>query len=315
FVHYSNEYYGQLEINDHQMCVTTNKAIKCKRHKEKDFREIMPINGDNYNLITMGANHICSLESVLKKVKCWGDNKYGQLGTGPLVFSYSEFPVEVVNSQTELSDMSAGYNHTCYSDDSNKAYCWGDNSFGQLGITGNKFGTVLVPNITQGRILSVASKGNYSCVIDLDDKVMCWGEMYYNGIKKIFSPPISIPGVSPQVYSLVLGLEESCVHDEDDFYCWGKNIKGVEKRSIGKIHGKIQIGDGFACISKSLGVDEVACWGKNDKGQLGVEMSIKESLVPIAPLPWTPPLRLFMPIATPTPTPIWTPILPIRWPI
>ncbi|MBF0362737.1 MAG: hypothetical protein HQK49_17090 [Oligoflexia bacterium] len=306
FVYYSNEYLDRVEMNNNGMCVMTDAFIKCKLHKDEIFKKIMPI-GENYNNITMGATHTCALENS-KKIKCWGSNTFGQLGKDPSVVSFFETPIEVViNSQIDLNDISAGDNHTCYSDNDDKAYCWGDNRFGQLGITGTKIGPVLVPKLPQGKVLFVASKGNFSCAVCYEvNQVFCWGEMYFNGVKKIFSSPTEITGIGADVFALDLGLEESCAHDEDYFYCWGKYIQGVVKRSIptGKINGKVQIGDGFYCMTISTGVDEVFCWGKNDKGQLGVESYIKESSVPIPALPWKEPIHLVLP--RPTPTPIFS---------
>ncbi|MEV1175243.1 hypothetical protein [Nonomuraea sp. NPDC049784] len=63
---------------------------------------------------------------------CWGDNSKGQLGLGDLINRTS--PVQVTTPGT-WSAVTAGAAHTCGKRTTgNSVWCWGNNSFGQLGL-------------------------------------------------------------------------------------------------------------------------------------------------------------------------------------
>jgi alpha-tubulin suppressor-like RCC1 family protein len=78
--------------------------------------------------VTAGAAHTCA-RTESGKVFCWGAGAAGQLGQGQ--FLNSSFPIEVKNLPGEVSQIVAGWFHTCAKLKSH-AYCWGDNGQGQL---------------------------------------------------------------------------------------------------------------------------------------------------------------------------------------
>ncbi len=107
-----------------------------------------PVNlsGDpGFASLSAGARHACGIaygaagETRHSNAYCWGDNNSGQLGNGTT--TNSAIPT-VVAGGLNFSAVSAGGRHTCgVSSDGltgsppagGAAYCWGDNTFGQLG--------------------------------------------------------------------------------------------------------------------------------------------------------------------------------------
>jgi alpha-tubulin suppressor-like RCC1 family protein len=87
--------------------------------------------------VSAGANHAC-ISGSSPSAACWGDNSAGQLGDGSTTNSLT--PVVVAGGLTFLM-VSSGGRHTCgvtyqptgSTPVGDAAYCWGDNSFGQLG--------------------------------------------------------------------------------------------------------------------------------------------------------------------------------------
>jgi alpha-tubulin suppressor-like RCC1 family protein len=85
--------------------------------------------------ITAGANHTCVLLDR-GAVRCWGENKNGQLGYGhthdigdkQLPASAGDVPLG-----GRAVQISAGGLHTCAVLDTGRLRCWGDNEWGQLG--------------------------------------------------------------------------------------------------------------------------------------------------------------------------------------
>jgi hypothetical protein len=65
------------------------------------------------------------------RVRCWGANTYGQLGTGS--FADSATAVEVI-ALTDVVEVACGLEHTCARLASGAVRCWGAGHGGQLGL-------------------------------------------------------------------------------------------------------------------------------------------------------------------------------------
>lgn len=85
--------------------------------------------------IGAGENHTCALlESGA--VKCWGDNRFGQLGyshTRPIGDDELPSSVGVVYLGKTAVDIAVGSYHNCAILEDETLRCWGYNKFGQLG--------------------------------------------------------------------------------------------------------------------------------------------------------------------------------------
>ena len=88
-------------------------------------------------------------------VACWGKNDAGQLGNDAYTSSYSNWPVAVESSGNKLShvkQLAVAGRYACAlteidssSSPQQKVYCWGANSFGQLGTGASDSGAHYVP--------------------------------------------------------------------------------------------------------------------------------------------------------------------------
>jgi hypothetical protein len=96
--------------------------------------------------ISAGSNHTCALTTA-GGVKCWGDNFFGQLGTGNT--TQSNIPIDVLGLTSGVASVEAGLQHTCAASASGGAHCWGNGGPSPLGRgwTWSSFATeVLSPN-------------------------------------------------------------------------------------------------------------------------------------------------------------------------
>lgn len=125
-----------------------------------------------------------------------------------------------------------------------KAYCWGENNYGQLGI-----------NSTSDQDRPVAVRANV-------------GDQLYN----------------KTVTDVSVGLSHSCVIADGDVYCWGLNSDGqigdntnnnrqlptaVVKLTdglLGKTISMIGGGSNRSCVVADA---KTYCWGRNSEGQIG----------------------------------------------
>lgn len=87
--------------------------------------------GGGISFLSVDARGIaCGLTST-NRAYCWGDNQSGQLGIGT-VGSAEATPVAVAG-ELAFTAVTTGNGHACGLTFDGVAYCWGDNSYGQLG--------------------------------------------------------------------------------------------------------------------------------------------------------------------------------------
>jgi alpha-tubulin suppressor-like RCC1 family protein len=106
-------------------------------------------------------------------VLCWGDNRYGQLGTGSTA-AFSVTPLETAGGH-RFTSISVGYWHACALGTDGNAWCWGGGAQGQVGD--GSFGQPNVPVrvVAPVKMASVDAGGYFSCGIGVDGFTYCWG--------------------------------------------------------------------------------------------------------------------------------------------
>jgi len=90
--------------------------------------------------VVAGSAHACALDAS-NHAFCWGSGEYGQLGNGSGSGGsgsyYSTTPqmvVDTTGAAPTFRALAAGAQHTCGIGTDNYIYCWGDNTFGQIGV-------------------------------------------------------------------------------------------------------------------------------------------------------------------------------------
>lgn len=112
-------------------------------------------------------------------VACWGTNDLGQLGNGsPPSTEPNPSPISVPYISDAVS-IWTGYGHTCAVRKTGAVACWGDATYGQLGIGPVDAGgqTALTPQAVKDltNAKSVWTGGDRTCAITADNKAYCWG--------------------------------------------------------------------------------------------------------------------------------------------
>ena len=141
---------------------------------------------------------------------------------------------------TTFVQLSAGHRHTCAIASDNKAYCWGQNTYGQLGngTTSNSSTPVAVSasGVLAGKtIKQISSSGYHSCAIASDDKVYCWGfnnrGQLGDGTTTNSNVPVAVNTSGALAGKTISQLSangyHTCVIDSDGkAYCWGLGLSG-----------------------------------------------------------------------------------------
>jgi len=179
--------------------------------------------------VSVGGAHTCAVLDD-ETARCWGDNSYGQLGTGNTPEGWE--PV-AVSDLANVTAISAGLRHTCAVLSDGTARCWGYNYYGQLG---NETTTDSVTPVAVSGLSNVAAiwAGSYhTCVALTNGEAFCWG--------------LNDSGQ--------LGNETTT-----------DSATPVAVRNLSNLRA-ISTGDGSTCAVLTNG--EAFCWGANDRSQLG----------------------------------------------
>ena len=180
--------------------------------------------------LSVGGQHGCVV-GTQGDVYCWGNNEWGQLGTGEREFG--DFPPQKVTLPTPARSVAAGLQHTCASLSDGTVYCWGHNSFGQLGNGQTGEGSpspTRVSGLTE-KVARITAGGNMTCAITEGGATYCWGafgEYEAKGIAQ--TTPRIVPGLGAHTADVKPDLSHVCaliaVDGGKRTVCWGSNEGG-----------------------------------------------------------------------------------------
>ena len=194
----------------------------------------------NFVSISVGARHVCA-RTEAKELWCWGDNRYGQLGTGDRTSRAT--PTRIAESAA-VAQVSAGGDFTCMVDELSRAWCWGTGTVGQLGQEDVTVRLSPSPVSTQVRFKSVSAGGGHACGLDIDGLAFCWGGNVYGALG--IGPPIK---PDPTAADLIFARPMQVA----------SQLKYLSVVASG--------GATCAIVSPTL---RLQCWGANTNGQLGI---------------------------------------------
>nr|WP_300150898.1 hypothetical protein [Propionicimonas sp.] len=213
-------------------------------------------------------------------------------------------------SNLAVSQIAAGTGSSCAVLEG-AAYCWGDNSDGQLGNNSTTSSSVPTPVLATGVLADKTvtavvpgmeatsnGEGQHTCAI-ADGGVYCWGNNSHgelgNGTTTNSRVPVTA-GTLADVTAVASGYMHTCALTGGKVYCWGDNSRGqigdgstttrtspvlVQGVLNGKTVTAIATGAAHTC---AVAAGAVYCWGSNVSGQLGINSSgaTTNSSVPVA---------------------------------
>lgn len=259
-----------------------------------------------FSSISAGFAHACAVTTV-GSAYCWGGGTDGELGNGQYQFSVNT--PTLVTGGLSFAAISAGGYHTCGVTTAGTLRCWGDNSYGQLGIgvlTPSRSSTPFVPN-TSFAFVTVVAGLKHSCAITTIGAAYCWGD---NGLGELGNgsftqstapapvsgsltlSSISAGGIGNSLTLPTEGAQTCGIAAGAAAYCWGDNTWGGQigdgtfvprdhpvAVATGLHFTKITAGRHHTCAITSAGAGY--CWGNNDSGDLG-NGSLNGSSLPVS---------------------------------
>ena len=205
----------------------------------------------------LGMAHTCILFTN-NSVKCFGDiNALGlgytdSNGAGDGYLETGDYlPFWPSPTGRNVSQIAAGWYHTCVVLDDGSMTCWGENSNGQLGMgnttdlgqesdqVGDSVSYVPLPSGVT--VSDMALGADHTCVLYDTGDVACWGGNDYG--------------------QLGIGSTEDILDES------AETLTNISFPS-GRYAIDITAGEGFTCAL--LDNNQAICWGLNDVGQLGL---------------------------------------------
>lgn len=232
--------------------------------------------------VAAGSEFTCAV-TLTGGARCWGYNYYGQLGDGGSDLHTT--PVNVSGLTSGVKGVAAGASHACALTTSGSVWCWGWNTYGQIGdgTTTDRHAPVAVAGLT-GATMVVAGY-IHSCALTTSGGVKCWGGNHSgqlgDGTTTDRLTPVDVLGVSGAL-AIVSGAYHTCVLTATrGIQCWGENEDGqlgdgtmTERHAPVDVSGLSEV-QGVYADSKGhhtcavTGTGGVKCWGYNEFGQLG----------------------------------------------
>ena len=197
------------------------------------------------------------------------------------------------------ADIAAGGQHTCRltgAGTTAPAFCWGDNSFGQLGDGSTTSSATPVP-VSGGLSFTQLTTGSgHTCGLTAVGAAYCWGRNAEGqlgiGSTANSSVPVSVAG-GLTLTALAAGSLHTCgLTSTGTAYCWGNNVDGrLGDGSTTNSTTPVAVSGGtlrFTALAPGelhtcalTGTGAAYCWGDNIDGQLGTG-STTDSPVPVA---------------------------------
>ncbi|MEO7457745.1 MAG: hypothetical protein ABIY52_16085 [Gemmatimonadaceae bacterium] len=151
---------------------------------------LVPVAGDTAS-VAVGGSHSCAAVGPRRADKatwCWGRNADGETGVAgcPVVTDLGcDAPLPRRLSR-DFASIVAGYAHTCGLTAAGAAYCWGSNSYGQLGrgiADSSNVTPAVVPLDSNRTFVKIASGDTHVCGITSRTGAMyCWGANLYGNL-------------------------------------------------------------------------------------------------------------------------------------
>lgn len=218
--------------------------------------------------IETSGGHTCALTDTA--LYCWGNNHYGQIGSGPThqscfsaptTYDCSYLPVEVTGIDVaHVVDLQLGSETTCVLLDDGHVQCFGSSQAGTLGNdsmlpSADPVEPMGLTNVTELRVVD----GN-ACALRQDGTVWCWGPGNVGQIgdgQRAHSSTLCIDGDGAPYDCAVVPTQ----------------VMGL----TGATH--ISVGEGHVCAV--VGTSEVWCWGDSLRYQLGDGMRTTPAFAPV----------------------------------
>jgi alpha-tubulin suppressor-like RCC1 family protein len=196
--------------------------------------------------------------------------------------------------------VSAGWDHTCGVTIDDRAYCWGNSQYGQLGN-----GTFAGPETCYGdrpcsprpvavlgglRFRHVIAGTEFTCGLTTNNRAYCWGGnasgQLGDGTTTGRSKPVAVAGGRSFLLVRAGGSHACAIDTSHAAFCWGSNSNGqlgdgttTRRLTPVRVSRGLSWGlltGGFIHTCGMTTDNHAYCWGDNGSGRLGDGTTVKK---------------------------------------
>ena len=250
-----------------------------------------------FQSIDAGRDVTCGYTN-LGRGYCWGSGLLGRLAstadstcfdearpaasgaTEPCTLAPKRFAGPAIEFTAVAVDSTSG----CGISKQKQVYCWGDDSFGQIGNGQNGGGAQpRLATVAQVQFDSIAVGGMHACALSTTRQAYCWGRDLEGqlGDNRFVNSTTPIPVAGNLSFSSIsAGIEHTCGIASAKVYCWGQNGSGqLGNGNVGSnADTPVAIASNASFVQVSAGANHTCalttggsavCWGANLYGQTG----------------------------------------------
>lgn len=243
--------------------------------------------------VTSGGDNNCALDER-GKAYCWGrGTTAGMVGNAGYLNANATAPVAIQSQPGPFVDIDMSNTTVCAREKSGQIWCWGANTYGQMGAgttSAGEVAPVAANQASMGLGVTEMSVGQtHTCAISAAAEAWCWGAgnagRLGTGKKAQELTPAKVvqtTGMTAPIARISAGTTSSCAVDvEGVAWCWGRGDNGrlgdgrivsvlvpvrVDATEMGPVQD-ISMGNSHACaVSQAR---EVWCWGDVSNMLLG----------------------------------------------
>ncbi len=200
----------------------------------------------------------------------------------------------------EVIHVASGGLHSCALLANGSVWCWGDNAWGQLGVSTSVRHRSVPAQVTfpvaNEVIVAVTAGPFHTCALARTNRLYCWGR---NDTRQS-APEMAAEAITSPTYvsaiaavgqwQVAMGRAHTCALAAGVTYCWGETARGQcgistsvpipSPTVVSNLPNATTLagGDDFTCALLASG--EVRCWGDNASGQLAAPLTTQFRAMP-----------------------------------
>lgn len=197
----------------------------------------------DWQKVATGGTHLCGIKGQ-GELWCWGHNYYGQLGDSTT--GNKLVPTQVGGVSGGWQEFALGQFHSCGIKKDGSLWCWGNNTYGQLGLGALGVGHQNTPTQvgSDENWDKLVAGESHTCALKKTGAIWCWGLNSSSQLGDETQENKNVPvrvGVEEDWRAIAASNNRTCaLKNSDSLWCWGYNID--QFNNLSNKNSPVQVG-------------------------------------------------------------------------